>query len=259
MKSRIVAVLHFLGFDIYRLWSNLKGLSFYFKDKRKLKRQLGESTDFPFGKAFPVLDERYSKAGIMSGHYFHQDLHVARRIWKYNPQKHVDLGSRIDGFVAHVATFREVEILDIRTQESKVKNITFRQLDLMQLPVDMVGYCDSFSSLHAIEHFGLGRYNDPIDAMGYQKAIENVAKILKPKGVFYFSVPIGPQRIEFNAHRVFSVKYIMDLLSLNFDLVHFSYVDDQGDLHKHVPMHSNDISNNFDCYYGCGIFELTRK
>ena len=259
MKHRIVAILNFLGLDIAKAMSNVRGLRFFLKDRRELKKQLAGSSDFTFGRNYPILHERNEEAGILSGHYFHQDLHVARRIFKYSPQKHVDLGSRLDGFVAHVATYREIEVLDIRPQENKVKNIQFRQMDLMQLPEDMVSYCDSFSSLHAIEHFGLGRYNDPIDAKGHEKAIANIAKILKSGGIFYFSVPIGPQRIEFNAHRVFSVQYLLNLLDPFFEVVHFSYVDDPGYFHKHIPLKQADIANNFGCYYGCGIFELMRK
>jgi hypothetical protein len=33
------------------------------------------------------------------------------------------------------------------------------------------GYCDSLSCLHALEHFGLGRYGDPIDPRGHEKGI----------------------------------------------------------------------------------------
>ena len=40
--------------------------------------------------------------------------------------------------------------------------VVFRQADLMNpvsLPITAgEGYCDSLSCLHAIEHFGLGRY-----------------------------------------------------------------------------------------------------
>jgi SAM-dependent methyltransferase len=135
----------------------------------------------------------------MRGHYFHQDLLIAREIYKNNPVKHIDIGSRIDGFVAHVAVFREIEIFDIRLQENNVKNIIYRQADLMRIQDEMIEYCDSVSSLHAIEHFGISRYGDPIDAKGHIKAIGNIFKILKPGGKFYFSVPIGKQRIEFNA------------------------------------------------------------
>jgi len=63
------------------------------------------------------LDDRFDQSGTASGHYFHQDLLVASRIFINNPEKHVDIGSRIDGFVAHVASFREIEVFDIRSLE----------------------------------------------------------------------------------------------------------------------------------------------
>ena len=81
---------------------------------KELKRQQGSDTTFVFGKQKLILNERFEESGIMSGHYFHQDLYVARKIFLQNPGKHVDIGSRTDGFVAHVAAFREIEIFDIR-------------------------------------------------------------------------------------------------------------------------------------------------
>ena len=85
-------------------------------------------------------------------------------------------------------------------------------------------------------------------------------KILKSGGKFYFSVPVGQQRIEFNAHRVFSVQYLIDLLSVSYSIDTLSYVDDNGDLHENIDMNDMEsISKNFNCYYGCGIFELTKK
>ncbi|RYF91628.1 MAG: DUF268 domain-containing protein [Chitinophagaceae bacterium] len=195
----------------------------------------------------------------MSGHYFHQDLYVARRIFEHNPKRHVDVGSRTDGFVAHVAVFREIEIFDIREQTKQVKNVVFKKADLTLLPPELINYCDSISSLHAIEHFGLGRYNDPIDYFGYKKAIENITQILQPGGKFYFAVPIGPQRINFNAHRVFSVAYILELFREKYVLDKFAYVDDAGDIHEDAALTQENIQQNFGCWYGCGIFEFTRK
>ncbi|MCB9427106.1 MAG: DUF268 domain-containing protein [Flavobacteriales bacterium] len=207
----------------------------------------------------PILTDKNDEAGILKGHYFHQDLHVAKLIYKTNPKKHVDIGSRTDGFVAHVASYREIELIDIRDIKSNVKNIAFRQADLMKLPPDLINYCDSISSLHAIEHFGLGRYGDPIDYFGYLKAIDNITKILKKGGCFYFSVPIGPQTVEFNAHRVFSIKYLISLLSENFTINSFSYVDDVGDFHEDVQLSDESINSNFKCHFGCGIFALVKK
>jgi SAM-dependent methyltransferase len=249
---------------IYRYFKMIKtnklnNLLWYYQDYKKLKQQKGNDITFRFGNIYPILTDKYQDGGTMSGHYFHQDLYVAGLIYRNNPKKHLDIGSRTDGFVAHVASFRNIEIIDIRNIKSKVKNINFKQADLMKLPTDMVDSYDSISSLHAIEHFGLGRYNDPIDYFGHLKAIDNITKILQKGGVFYFSVPIGPQRIEFNAHRVFSLEYLIKHLSKNYTIQTFSYIDDNGDFFEDVELNEITIKSNFNCTYGCGIFVLTKN
>ncbi len=228
------------------------------KDYRKLKKQKGKSADFIFGNSYIITNDKHTFSGTMSGHYFHQDLLVARRIYENNPKKHVDIGSRQSGFVAHVAVFREIEIFDIRPQENPVRNVVFKQADLTLLPPGMENYCDSISSLHAIEHFGLGRYNDPIDYWGHLKALDNIYKMLQIGGRFYFSTPIGRQRIEFNAHRVFNLSYLLALFKGKFVVEAFSYVDDKGNLHENVTLDEQYVMNNFNCHYGCGIFELKK-
>jgi len=45
--------------------------------------------------------------------------------------KHVDIGSRVDGFVAHVASFRDVEVFDIRDLSNSIQNIKFRRFNLI--------------------------------------------------------------------------------------------------------------------------------
>jgi SAM-dependent methyltransferase len=257
--SQVYNFLKLLGIDPRRFITTLRGFYFYFQDYSEIKKQKGLDTTFKFGRSFPILDERFAESGAMSGAYFHQDLLVARKIFLSNPTRHIDIGSRIDGFVAHVASFREIEVFDIRSQTSKVENVIFKQADLMNLPDDLINCCDSISSLHVIEHFGLGRYNDPINYFGYMNAIDNIYKILKTNGKFYFSVPIGEQRIEFNAHRVFDLSYLIELLTPIYRVDSFSYVNDKGDLFKDVALEENKIKTNFNCNLGCGIFELTKK
>lgn len=259
-KERIKAWLFFWGFDYEKLKYTLKGFyKFYYKDLRTLKSQKGDDITFAIGKPYPVLNERFVPSGTMRGHYFHQDLYVARCIYAAKPLRHVDVGSRTDGFVAHVAVFRPIEVLDIRPMESKVNNVLFKQADLMQLPAEMERYCDSLSSLHVVEHFGLGRYGDPVNYYGHLAAIENFARMLQPGGTFYFSTPIGPQRIEFNAHRVFSVAYLLQILAPYFEVSSFSFVDEEGHFHENVALEANLLAENYGCTYGCGIFVLTRK
>lgn len=238
---------------------NKLGIDFYARDRAELLRQRGNDTTFAWGKKYAVLNERDETSGVMSGHYFHQDLYVAQRIFANNPKRHIDIGSRTDGFVAHVASFRTIEVLDIRPQPATVKNIQFRKANLMELPEGMSRCCDSVSSLHAIEHFGLGRYGDPVNYLGHVHAVEAIAKMLVPGGRFYFSVPMGPQRIEFNAHRVFTLKYLLQWLSADFTIERFSYVDDAGNFHENAVLSDDVVAVDFNCHYGCAIFELIRK
>jgi hypothetical protein len=77
--------------------------------------------------------------------------------------------------------------------------------------------------------------------------------------MLYIWIPMGPQRIEFNAHRVFSVAYLLSLLESKFAVADFSYVHYCGDLHESVPLTPAHVANNYGCRYGCGIFELLRR
>lgn len=214
---------------------------------------------WPLRFSYPCLHDRNRPSGEASRHYFHQDLLVARRIYERKPKRHVDVGSRVDGFVAHLAIFRTVEVFDIRIQSRTVKNILFRQCDITApLPPKYYGYCDSLSCLHSLEHFGLGRYGDKIDVQGYERGVEALRQILRKGGILYLSLPIGPQRIEFNAHRVFSIRTILEMTK-EFELLGFSYVDDSGMLHENVEIRDASILGNFGCRYGCGIFELRKR
>lgn len=264
MKRKLRPLNEFLfslGFDPKKAVNSFRGATSYFGDLKRLRQQQKQShRPLPFGRIKPYLSDRFDEGGIAKGHYFYQDWYVAHRIFLNNPRVHVDVGSRIDGFVAHVASFRSIKVMDIRPVKTIVPNIEFIQTDLM-LPVRsaLVSCCDSLSCLHALEHFGLGRYGDPINHDGYLLGLSNMSRLLGRNGKFYFSVPIGPLRIEFNAHRVFSMDYLLELFEGKFHVDHFSYVDDEGDWHPNVPLEKNRVSNNFGCDFGCGIFEMTKS
>ena len=103
----------------------LRRLPSLLRDYSALKRQAKDAkNDFPFKKINPRVADLYDEIGTYDGHYFHQDLLVAHKIFKNNPEKHVDIGSRLDGVIAHVASFREIEVFDIRDLKSEIQNIT---------------------------------------------------------------------------------------------------------------------------------------
>jgi hypothetical protein len=258
--SKIKYYLSFVGFNPTVLITFFRSYPLFLRDLIEIRKQIKKSNNKDFNQInfFPQLGCRFNKSGNLKGHYVHQDLLIAKKIFKNNPVKHIDIGSRQDGFITHLAVFRDVEVFDIRPQESKIKEIKFTQLDLLQLPENLVEYCDSISSLHAIEHFGLGRYGDPVDIDGHLKGLNNIYKMLKKDGKFYFAVPIGPQRIEFNAHKVFNVSYLLGIFDGLYKIDSFSYVDDNGDLFENVPLILEKINCNYGCNYGLGIFEMTK-
>lgn len=196
------------GVDPRKMLRSIRGLPRYLLDLFRFR-----SLHTGRIRLLPCLHDWYEEGGATKTEYFWQDLIVARMIFEAKPEKHVDIGSRVDGFVAHVASFREIEVFDVRSISTAVPGVVFRQADLMplaSLPIGAVGgYCDSLSCLHAIEHFGLGRYGDPINPQGYERGITNMAHLLRPGGTFYLSTPIGEERVEFNAHWVFDPRSIV--------------------------------------------------
>ena len=254
------SMLAALGIEPRATMRGLRGLPAYRRDLRSLKAQAETAESaFDLGPPRPCIGEDSSDSGLARGHYFHQDLLVARRIFENAPERHVDVGSRVDGFVAHVASFRPIEVIDIRPLDIDIPNIKTVQADMM-IPVgeELWGYCDSLSCLHALEHFGLGRYGDPVNYDGHLLGLANLRAILKSGGTLYLSVPIGPQRIEFNAHRVFALDYLLRLLEDAFTVRRFAYVDDSGDLHDPARITPAAAAGNFGCSYGCGILELAK-
>lgn len=200
------------------------------------------------------------RGGVASGHYFHQDLAVARDIFRSNPRRHIDVGSRVDGFVAHVAAFRDIEVCDIRPITTPVEGIIFHHLDLMSMGDDWFGVADSVSCLHALEHFGLGRYGDPIDFDGWRKGLDNLRALLEPGGTLYLSVPTGRhQRIEFNAHRIFSLPFLKQTVSDDFDILQVDFVLDDGSLSANIDLESQAAQRSFDARFGCSIWKLQKK
>jgi len=217
----------YLFFDPYFLinkWRALpvfiKNIYIYNKDAKKNKFQID------FSNLYCVTYEKFESAGIMKGHYFFQDIWAASRVYENKPSLHIDIASRIDGFIAHIIPFTKVKYVDIREIESTLKNLEFVKGSIVDLPFEENSIL-SLSCLHVIEHIGLGRYGDKIDVFGYEKAAKELSRVLAPGGNLYLGTPIGQERLCFDAHRVFSVKTILEIFS-NLDLLEFSVIDDKG-------------------------------
>lgn len=173
----------------------------------------------------PCVHDRTALAGSADNEYFIQDLLVAQLVHASNPMRHLDVGSRVDGFVAHVASFRDIEVMDVRPLVSFSERIKFFRHDLMgsfdsAAQSKIFSAFDSISCLHALEHFGLGRYGDTLDPSGWMRGLSNLSFLLGPEGTLYLSTPVGRERVYFNSNWIFSARRIIDVASdLNLSCV----------------------------------------
>jgi len=248
-KLRLIHSLNLFGFDILRARTNIKFAKRFYAELSDFKKLGGVVSE-----VWPIMSDYNALGGTSKGHYFHQDLLVARYIYEKNPKQHVDIGSRVDGFVAHVATFREIVVIDINeTPETNHENITFQKIDLMD--DQTLPKTDSLSCLHAIEHFGLGRYGDRLDPSGHLVGIQNMIKMLEENGTLYISFPISQNpRVVFNAHRILHPHSILEWTKDELELVRFDYVNDLGNLINC----GRDVDLIEPLEYGCGIYTFRK-
>lgn len=156
--------------------------------------------------------------------YFYQDAWAFEKIVAQAPKYHIDIGSH-HKFVALLSKVVPVTMVDIRPFNLQLDSLKFQKGSLLELPY-VNNSLSSVSSLCVLEHIGLGRYGNPLDLYGSEKAVKELVRVVKPEGFLYISVPIGERNIvKFNAHRVFSEEYLLELLA-KFVVVEKKYIYD---------------------------------
>jgi hypothetical protein len=190
----------------------------------------------------PIVSQyKGTLAGVASGGYFYQDLVVANHIYKNNPNRHITVGAQIDTFVAHVASFREIEVMDIRPLTNDLHpNIKFIQQDILGDVTKFNQSTDSVSCLSAIHHFGMGRYGGKIDPNGHIRGFRNLYKLLQDHGTMYIGVSLADQnRVVFNQSKHF---HPLDILSwapeLDLALIKFDFVGYNGNLYQNADLYN---------------------
>ena len=79
-------------------------------------------------------------------------------------------------------------------------------------------------SISSFEHDGLGRYGDPLNPNGDLESMNRMKTILKPDGIMFLALPVGPDTLWFNVHRVYGPKRLRKMFEswkvlsyVNFD------------------------------------------
>lgn len=220
----------------------------YLRDRRAY-RALPDAEPLRWREAFPKLTDRIATSPF-DAHYFHQDVWAARRIADLKPERHVDVGSRVD-YVGFLTAVTQVTFVDIRPLEVDIEDLDPIAGSVLDLPFEDQAL-ESVSCLHVAEHIGLGRYGDPLDPAGSRKAAKELQRVVRPGGQLLFSGPVGRPRVEFNAHRVHDPHAVRGWFD-ELELVEFAGVDDQGTFRRH-----RELDELVGAHYACGMYRLVR-
>ena len=136
--------------------------------------------------------------------YEHQDAWAAEWLFRLRPSFFVDVGSRVS-FVAIVSRVVRCIAIDARPTPLRMDNLEYRVGEGQRLPFED-GSVPALTCLHAVEHFGLGRYGDRVDRAGWAKAFAEFRRVVAPGGRLFVSTPAwGVPTVMFHAQRIFDV------------------------------------------------------
>jgi hypothetical protein len=240
-----------LGFDPIRFITSVRFMPMYLLTWFRFLRLSAFRSGW---RLSPVLNDFSAQAGSADGHYFWQDLICARWINEQAPVSHLDVGSRVDGFLAHLLSFRSITLVDVRPLEIEIPGLSVVIGDAQSNLSDNIGIFDSVSSLHCIEHFGLGRYRDPLDAEGHFKGIKNIAECVGVKGSLFISFPIGRETVEFNEQRIIDPEWPILQLK-DFKLKEFVLIPWRGE--PIFGLHPSEVDRRVSGQAGLYWFERT--
>lgn len=158
---------------------------------------------------FPRIEDKTASHEI-DPIYFIQGCWCARKVFEVKPSKHFDIASQAL-MVGIISQFVPTTMIDIRPLTISLPGLSFVKGDITNLPFKN-NEIESLSSICVIEHIGLGRYGDPLDQFGTEKAAKELSRVLAPNGSLYISVPVDTEnKTYFNAHRAFTREKILEL------------------------------------------------
>jgi hypothetical protein len=239
--------------DPFKVAQSWRAIPWYVRNLRQWRRcNVNPKFRIQWKDTMFTSGDRYESAGSTKGHYFWQDLWAAEAVITGGVKDHVDIGSRLDGFVSHLLPICRVTYVDVRPVELVHANFVSKPGSLLLLPFPNASVV-SLSCLHVIEHIGLGRYGDVVDPDGYLKAAAELIRVLAPGGRLLLGTPVGKERLCFDAHRVFAPETIVAACEparlTSFDLI----PDDGNRVIRNAPFAAANL-----CSYGCGLFTFTR-
>jgi SAM-dependent methyltransferase len=115
---------------------------------------------------------------------------AARVLAETKPKEHVDFGSYVYFASIASALVPRFRFYDIRPEYIPLPGLETGAADLTSLPFPD-NSLESISCLHVLEHVGLGRYGDHINAIGDLHAANQLKRVLKPGGRLLMVLPMN--------------------------------------------------------------------
>lgn len=238
--------------EIWGLRRGLRALWLYRgfrKDLRRYRALPGaetiDSLDF-----WPCLFDN-TETTPFNAEYFYQDSWATRRILQTRPKQHLDIGSDVH-FIGVLSAAVPVHFIDLRPLEASLSNLEASAGSVLELPFPNDSIA-SLSCLHVIEHIGLGRYGDPLDPEGTRKAAQELTRVLAPGGNLFVGMPVGRERVCFNAHRVHLPQTILHYFR-ELELLEFSCIVGEKTFHEKADPLNLDLGKS-----ACGMFWFTKN
>lgn len=212
-------------------------------------RRMPGSEQLRLGDLNPSLHER-TGSHEFDAHYFYLNAWAMRRVFATRPSVHFDVASQTP-FVTALSAVLPVCYLDYRPLAVHLSGLRSIAANVVLLPLRS-NSVRSLSCLHVAEHIGLGRYGDPLDPSGTIKAAAELSRVLAPSGELLFALPVGRQRVCFNAHRIHSAVAIREKFA-DLELCEYSGVGDDGVFKELIALDHFDRDD-----YACGMFRFRK-
>lgn len=161
----------------------------------------------------PILndDKEHHDEKDISQDYLWHTAWAARKIASSERLRHVDIASYVY-FAALCSAFVPVfQFWDIRPVSFPLDGLQMWRGDVTALPIPSNSEA-SISMLHSLEHVGLGRYGDKLDAQGDLKAAAELTRILAPGGQLLMVLPMNEKPcVRFNGERFYSFNQVIGM------------------------------------------------
>lgn len=231
--------------------NKFKELEKQFKYLKYENEKFNRGFEINWSDRYLCLNDSTENTGF-DAHYVYHTAWAIRKVLEINPKKHIDISSSLH-FCSNLSALIPVEFYDYRPANLSLSNLECKKADLTNLPFADESI-DSLSCMHVIEHIGLGRYGDELNANGDIKAINEIKRVIKEDGYLIFVVPVGKPKIQFNAHRIYAYEQIIKYFS-DFKLKEFSLIPDNAIDSGMVLNADKALASTQDYACGCFVFK----